>query len=708
MKWSDVITSEDTGKNVCYRTGLAVYEESLYDGKFIGRGWNGAGFVNFYQDSKMKVDDNQPQQAFGLEIDGQFLGSGWEWNGIEKNVDQKRPECLHVVVALKHSVRPVAVKVHTKLDGTAILTRWLEIQNIGDHPAAIAAADTWCGILQKVNNWSNTGYGAADSLFSLGYFENANWDAEGNFQWHRLPAAAYRVDGRCRRDRYRHPLFVLRNNVSGEHFIGQFAWSGGYSFEFDLNPDYVGNNQAALFFRAGMDAPAPQRILAAGETVCTPEMHLGVVFGDLDAAINGMHDHLRASVLRPQARSHGGWLESGIGPELEITQEEVIHAIDQAAEFGAEIFYIDASWYAPPNGNWYSTVGDWEVRTERYPDGLKPFRDRVHAKGMLWGLWMEPERIGAESQIAKKHPDWLAKNYTGKSEWGGLLDLAKPEVAQHVESQIIRVIEDYQLDMFRLDFNTHPGKGMCSVRDGFIENGYWRYYDVLYKIFARLRERFPDVIFENCAGGGGRTDIGMVRNFCHTWISDNQIAPYSFRILNGMTMALPPECVDRLIGGMFSYTKADLEFQCRLLLFARPTYGFLCPRGEQINPVLAECLRKKLRLYIEFVRPFMATGRIYHHTPEIHGEVPQGMGVLEMASASGDRGICGLFQLSAPSTPEYHLRLRGLDFSRQYRITFDSTGQSSVIPGYILRNQGLTIRLEGALTSELLYFESTD
>ena len=707
MKWSDVIINEGTEPGVCYRTGLTVYEESLTDGQFIGRGWNESGFVNFYPGGKLKVDANQFQQAFELEIDGQSLDSGWEWAGIEKNVDKKRTECIHVTILLKHSVRPVAVKIHTKLDGTAILTRWLEIQNLGTAPAAIATANTWSGILQNVNLAKPAvGSNATDSLFSLGYFENANWGAEGNFQGHQLPNSAYRVDGRCRRDRYRHPMFVLRNNVSGEHFIGQFAWSGGYSFEFDLNPDYVGNNQAALFFCVGMDAPAPQRIIVVGETVFTPEMHLGVVFGNLDAAINEMHSHLRGSVLHPPARHHGGWLESGLGPELEITQEEIIHAIDQAAEAGAEIFYIDASWYALPNANWYSTVGDWEVRSERFPDGLKPFRDRVHAKDMLWGLWMEPERIGAESQIAKKHPEWLAKNYGGKSEWGGLLDLSKPDVAKHVERQIVRVIEEHQLDMFRLDFNTHPGKGMCSIRNGFIENGYWRYYDALYQIFARLRERFPKVIFENCAGGGGRTDIGMVRNFCHTWVSDNQIAPYSFRILNGMTMALPPECVDRLIGGMFAYTKAELEFQCRLLLFSRPTYGFLRPCGEQMNPLIAEYLQKCLKQYVEFVRPFMATGRIYHHTPDIPGEVPQGWGVLELTSENGDKGICGLFQLSAPVNSEYRLRLRGINAAQCYRVTFDNSGHTAEIPGHLLTHDNLTIRLEGALTSELLYFES--
>jgi alpha-galactosidase len=198
-------------------------------------------------------------------------------------------------------------------------------------------------------------------------------------------------------------------------------------------------------------------------------MHLGLVFGDLDAAIQAMHSHLRRSVFMPQARGRGGWLESGIGPEVEITVEQVNHAIDAAAEIGAEVFFIDASWYAPPKSNWWKTVGDWEVDRQRFPQGLKPFRDRVHAAGMLWGLWMDAERIGEESRVAKEHPEWLAMNYDGERQMGGQVDLTNPQAAQWMEKQIVRVLEENQLDFFRLDYNTHPGRGIRTLHDGFIE-----------------------------------------------------------------------------------------------------------------------------------------------------------------------------------------------------------------------------------------------
>jgi alpha-galactosidase len=182
-------------------------------------------------------------------------------------------------------------------------------------------------------------------------------------------------------------------------------------------------------------------------------MHLGMMFGDLDAAVQAMHEHLRRSVFMKQPRGRGCWVESGIGPEVEITVDWVNHAIDSAAEFGAEVFFIDASWYAPLHDEWWSTVGDWEVDRERFPEGLKPFRNRAHQKGMLFGFWMDAERIGHKSHIVQEHPDWISVTYDDEKRLGNMLDLTNPAVARWMEEKIAKVISDNQLEFFRLDYN---------------------------------------------------------------------------------------------------------------------------------------------------------------------------------------------------------------------------------------------------------------
>ena len=221
-----------------------------------------------------------------------------------------------------------------------------------------------------------------------------------------------------------------------------------------------------------------------------------------------------------------------------------------------------------------------------------------------------------------------------------------------------------------------------------------------------MRARHPNVIFENCASGGARTDLGMLRYFNHTWITDWQIAPRAFSITNGMTMALPPEYVDRVMMGQNGYITAEFDFQVRLLLFVRPTIGGLYPLRSNNNPAQYARGKHMVDLYKNFVRPFMSQSRFYHHTPVFNSEEPQGWGVLELAARDHTCGMAGVFQLSAPHEPEYHLRPRGLDISKRYKVTWDNSGQTCEVDGFTLVQQGIVVRLEGALTSELLLFEA--
>ncbi len=699
--FTDVFVAHDPEPTITYRSGLVAYQESLIRGQLVGRSWNGSGYTN-PEPERFDPATHPAPQAFWVELDGQLLRSHWEWGNLTQTEDASG---LATVLELHHTVRPVTLRVHTRLDGTPVLTRWLEIVNRSEQPAALSAAFPWSGVLQT----AAYDIDEEESPYSVGYFVDTHWGNEGDFDWRALPYAGYRIDGRYRRGRHRHPFFVLRNHRSGEQFVGTLAWSGGYAFEFDLDDGHE-RGQSRLWFRAGPDAPAPLRVIAPGETVTTPEMHLGMVIADFDGCIQALHDHLRRSVLPPQAPEHAGLVVSGIGPEQELTPELIFFEIDAVADVGAEVFLIDASWYTPPYGSWQATVGDWHVNRARFAEGLKPFRDYVHAKGMRFGLWMDAERIGAESRVAQEHPEWLACPYDGQAELGGLIDLTQPAVAAWMESEIDRLIVEHELDLFRLDYNVgNIGSGGYSLQSGFVENAYWRYYEAVYGIYERLSARHKHVIFQNCASGGARTDVGMIRYFDHTWITDWQIAPRSFSITNGMSMALPPERVDRLAGmGQSGQRAAELDFQFRLQLFVHPSLNWFHLKDANPNPVQLARVRNAVEIYKNFVRPIHQTSRIYHHTPVVKGFEPHGWGVLELASRDRGRAVVGLFRLSDPAEPKYLLRLRGIDPARRYRVTFDNTAETCVLEGFALSRIGIHVRLEAALTSELLIVEAID
>lgn len=218
-----------------------------------------------------------------------------------------------------------------------------------------------------------------------------------------------------------------------------------------------------------------------------------------------------------------------------------------------------------------------------------------------------------------------------------------------------------------------------------------------------MRAKYPQVIFENCASGGGRTDLGMMKRSSHTWVTDWQHAPRSFAIINGMSMCLPPEYIDRLLGAQSGHLEGDFRFQSRLLLFGRPTINASTVCGYDENPIQSEMLDHVLDIYRKVVRPMIKSCIVYHHTPELEYIEPKGVGILELSAKDKTTAIAGIFNLSASNgKTETVFCFKGLDISKNYLLTMDNSGKTACVSGYSLMNEGVKIRLGGALDSELL------
>jgi alpha-galactosidase len=687
-----------------YRTGLTNYDEKLTDGRWVGRYWNSTGFVEKenLSDEFFKVPfPAVPIETFDLEIDGQSLHFGWKFvRFIEEEPN------VHSIVELESEIRPIRLRIHTRLDGTPILTRWLEITNLSDKPAALSKLSPWSGLLSRVQNWRTHLPQGCDDVFSLGYFaEDVGGGMEGDFNWMPLPKGTLTIGSSNGRSGQGSPFFVLKNEALGTTFVGSLGWSGNWQIEFKFEKSTVAG-EAWVAFKASPKAPGPMRVLAPNETIVSPQMHLGCMNGDLDHAVQAMHDHIRKSVMPPQPKgrdfrvvyNHWGYTEH------ELSEQSLFHEIDVAAEIGAELFIVDAGWFADKKTDWWQTGGDWR-EGNRLPRGLAAIREYAHKKGLLFGLWCEVEQARKLSNLSKEHPEWFLVRHGKTIETA--LDLTNPAVADYVESTINRLVEEHQLDLFRLDYNITVGEGGQTKRDGFMENTLYRHYEVLYGIFDRLREKFPNLLLENCSSGGGRTDLGLVSRFHHTWVTDWQVAPRSVRIFNGMSLALPPEYVDRNCGvGQNSHTHGDLSFQIRSCMLGHFTLTGFHPTSEDRNPEHIGFVTHCVSLYKDFIRPMLPESKIFHHTPVLEGQDPHDWCAIELASQNADRAVCGLFRLAGPSTNEYTIKPRGLNPGNDYQVTFDNTGFIAKISGWELMQKGLTVRLDFALTSELLLFES--
>jgi alpha-galactosidase len=704
-------TTDDGRLTARYCSGRLVREETLEDGMLRGRYWSATGHAP--RSIPTPEWPPTPPTVFELEIDGQDLGTHWDLMDAGTREGGK-PGTVEGVVRLRHRVRPVELKVVTRLDGTSIAVRYLEVRNASDRPQALSRVSPWCGLLWNTAVKQGPVRGAMcvsggdGGRFSACILEADMHGMEGDLLWRRIEAGTLRLE-RVRAHVYSSPYWILRNGITGELCFLALAWSGPHYAEFirheDVNPfpeDLAAHSAPCLSFRTGPAGPAPLRILGPGETVTTPEVHLGMLHGSMDEAVAEWHAHVRGSVI--PRRPKGKEMFLAAGRVVEKPGDWILGEIDLAADMGMEAFMIDAGWYGDRFANYNELRGDWHDGGW-LPGGIAGIREHAHGKGLLFGLWHESETIAPASNLAKAHPDWRSRRADGKET--DSLNLSLPEAARHFEDTILEVIRGFGLDYYKIDYG--PDLGTHGA-DGYLEDAAWRHYEALYRAYDRVLRECPSVALENCAGGGGRNDLGMMSRFHYACESDWSYFPHGIRAVNAMTMFLPPESLCHYHNiTPYAHQTADLDTGLRLILFCPPVFvGF---GGQAADPdgAYGAAVKRHVRLFREFCGPILASGpAVFHHTPAIGLFLPADWCVLEYAARDRTRGYAGIFKIGPGGQDgagcEYLLRPRGLDLGRDYEVRFDNRRETLRIPGRDLALGGIPVRLDSAMTSELLLF----
>ena len=353
---------------------------------------------------------------------------------------------------------------------------------------------------------------------------------------------------------------------------------------------------------------------------------------------------------------------------------------------------------------------------------------------MLFGLYIEAEagrgRV-TESQIYREHPEWFGPK--------DILNLTIPAAAAWMEAEIVRVIETYNLDLYRLDYNPQfTYDGPVTVRHGITENNYWRYYEVFYDLYERLQKKYPELILQQCAAGGARNDLGTASRFHETYLTDGLSLPRELQIYSGLTLGLPPEnlLILHSADGEMGIGKPQNFDTVLRLSFATSIpqifVGSVAPSVAELSPERQARFCHYAKIFKAFIRPLLPTCKVYHHEPvnAWGGVASSPWFVMEFASPERTHGWALLVRLRNGAGDRYvhqyknevtkdEARLvserdceeryrfypRGIDPARTYRLTFDSLATSIRIDGLRLQQEGLAIRLENVGMSELLLFE---
>ena len=398
------------------------------------------------------------------------------------------------------------------------------------------------------------------------------WVQEFTETRHRLSEGTFTLENRRGRSSHqRVPTLITGtpgfSEQRGEVITAHLAWSGNHRALIERQFDGSTQLQMGALLLPG------EQMLAAGDSVTTPE----VVMAWSDTGINGanqrMHRTLRARLDWPVADKprpvHVNTWEALYFDHDATRLDELVVA---AGEVGAERFVLDDGWFVGRDGE-RAALGDWYLDAGKYPQGLGPLIESVQAHGMEFGLWVEPEMVNPDSELFRTHPDWIL-GLEGREQPLGryqcVLDLTRREVCDYLFARLDALLSEYPIKYLKWDMNrdlTHAGG---QSEEGRGKPAAHAQVSALYSLLARLRKAHPGVEIESCASGGARTDHGILRHTHRVWTSDCNDPHERTHIQRGASRVLPPELLGAHIGPQHAHTtsrRTTLAFRASTALF---------------------------------------------------------------------------------------------------------------------------------------------
>ncbi|MFJ6748698.1 MULTISPECIES: alpha-galactosidase [unclassified Streptomyces] len=436
---------------------------------------------------------------------------------------------------------------------------------------------------------------------------------------------------------------------SGEVWGLHVGWSGNHRSLAERLPD----GRSLL---AGGELLLPGEIrLAAGSSYTSPWVHGSYGRHGLDELSGRFHRHLRERARHPASArpvTLNTWEAVYFDQDL-ATLEELARA---AAEAGAERFVLDDGWFRGRRDA-RAGLGDWYVDEEVWPDGLHPLIDAVHARGLEFGLWVEPEMINPDSDLARAHPDWILAATPSRlppaSRHQQVLDLARPDAYAHILGRLDALLREYRIDHLKWDHN----------RD-LVDAAAHHQTTAAYRLLDEVRARHPRLEIESCSSGGARVDLGVLERTDRVWTSDCLDALERQRIQRWTGLLLPPELLGAHVGAPVAHTTGrthTLDFRAGTALFGH--FGIEWDLTAASGVERAR-LAEWVALYRE-LRPLLHTGTV------VRGDHPDpALWVHGVVAADGARAVFALVQTATSvQAPAGRVRLPGLDPDADHRVT---------------------------------------
>ena len=456
----------------------------------------------------------------------------------------------------------------------------------------------------------------------------------------------------------------------GEVIGATLAYSG--NFDADVHVD----SYLRPRLRIGINPDLFRWHLEPGASLQLPEALLGHSSEGLGGLSRAFHTLLRTRMARGPWRDRRRPIVVNTWEAIymKMDEDKLVEIAEQAKDLGIEMLVIDDGWFGHRNYD-DTSLGDWFPNPAKFPNGLRPVGERVHALGLKLGLWFEPEMISRDSELYRAHPDWVLADPSVEPSVGRhqyLLDMTRPEVIDYLFDIMSRTIEDGGVDYVKWDMNRQLSEVWSPTlppeRQGEV---YHRYVLGYYELLRRLTGRFPDMLVESCCSGGGRVDPGVLAYAPQAWISDDTDAMERVKIQWGTSMMYPLSMMSNHVSAVPNAQTGrvtPLKTRADVALFG--TFGYeLDPRK-----VTDESEREAIRAQIAADKRFaslVAEGEFHRLISPFAANPAFGMAHAAWMVVSKDRreALVGYYRTRVGvDLAPFRLRLEGLDRDAVYGI----------------------------------------
>jgi alpha-galactosidase len=390
----------------------------------------------------------------------------------------------------------------------------------------------------------------------------------------------------------------------------------------------------------------------------------------------------------------------------DIDDASMRQEMDRAASMGAELFVIDAGWYAGAGADsafdFDSGLGSWTPDPVRFPDGLRPLTDYAHGLGLKVGIWVEPERVdlslvGQPDAIGGTgvEESWLARaNGSYNNDRVAQICLADTAAREWVLTELSALIDAVQPDYLKWDNNFWINCDRSGHGHG-PTDGNFAHVNALYSVMAELRSRYPNLLVENVSGGGNRLDLGMAQYSDVAWMDDRSSPSVNVRHnVEGLSAIFPPAY---LLSFVMSDDAEPLHDAPDLSLYFRSRMAGvlgLCFRGDDLSADDLAAMTAEIALY-KSTRDTLSAAAGALLTAQAAVDNGPGWDVLQETDSAGKQLLVYAFQ-SADGTDTFNVKPTGLTASATYEVWSADAGVLGTATGSELMAKGIDLMASGS------------